>query len=167
MATHDYLTKLPNRVLLEDRVENSILRAKRNEMKVAISILDMDGFKKINDTYGHLVGDEVLKNMASRIKRSLREGDTVSRIGGDEFVIVLTNFKDKNELSKIINRLINSNLEPLKINDISINPTFSIGVALYPDDGNNFEDLVKKADEALYKAKNIGKNCFCYYDETK
>ena len=165
MATHDFLTNLPNRVLLEDRVVNSILMAKRKQMKIAISILDMDGFKKINDTYGHLVGDEVLKNVASRVKRALRECDTVSRIGGDEFVILITNFTDRNELSKVVTRLIDLNSEPLKINDIILNPTFSIGVALYPEDGDDFEELVKNADEALYKAKRIGKNCFAYYNE--
>lgn len=163
MATHDFLTNLPNRVLVEDRVESSILMAKRKQVKVAITMLDIDGFKDINDHYGHLVGDEVLKKVSDRIAGTIRDCDTVSRIGGDEFVILLTNFTDKKELSKIATRLTDSNSEPLIINDITLNLTFSMGIALYPEDGDNFEELVKNADEALYKAKNSGKNCFVYY----
>jgi diguanylate cyclase (GGDEF)-like protein len=165
LATHDHLTELPNRRLLQDRVEKNILMAKKNKIKIAICVVDLDDFKQINDNYGHLAGDEILKETALRISNILREYDTVSRIGGDEFVMLLMNVKDKEGCAHVLNRLLDSIRQPFIINNLNINITFSIGLALYPDDGKNFEELFSRADLALYDAKKNCKNGFCFYDE--
>lgn len=165
MATHDYLTKLPNRALLRERVENSIAIASRNSSNIAICMIDLDGFKQINDTYGHLVGDQLLIEISKKIKNSLRSFDTLSRFGGDEFVCLLTHFSGHNNCQAIIERIIESSKEIIKIGDIEIKPSFSIGVSYYPDDGSSYEELMKNADKALYEAKNEGKNRYVFYDK--
>jgi len=164
LATHDYLTKLPNRALLKDRIENSILIATRSKSNIAICMIDMDGFKQINDNYGHLVGDVVLKTVAERTVGAIRNFDTLSRFGGDEFVCVLTNFKSKEDCQLIVERILKVNQQPILINSIEINPTFSIGVSLFPEDGLVYNELLKNADYALYDAKNYGKNRYCFYN---
>lgn len=164
-ATHDYLTKLPNRALLKDRIENSLSAAERNKTNVAICMIDMDGFKKINDNYGHLAGDEVLKEVAIRTKNALRGFDTVSRFGGDEFVCVLINVTDKEYCKAIIERILKVNKKSIKIDNIEINPTFSIGIAIFPEDGLTYQELIKNADTALYEAKGNGKNRYCFYNK--
>ena len=165
LATHDYLTKLPNRALLKDRIENSILIAARNKSSIAICMIDMDGFKQINDNYGHLIGDIVLKAVSERTKGTIRNFDTLSRFGGDEFVCVLTNFESKEECQLIVERILKVNQQAIIIDDIEISPTFSIGISLYPEDGLTYNDLLKNADYALYDAKNYGKNRFCFYNK--
>lgn len=164
-ATHDYLTKLPNRALLKDRIENSISLATRNKTNIAICMIDMDGFKQINDNYGHLVGDIVLKEVASRTKQSIRDFDTLSRFGGDEFICVLTNFSDSEYCQSIIERILTVNQQPIKIDNIEINPFFSIGISIFPHDGLTYNELIKNADNALYEAKNHGKNRYCFYNK--
>lgn len=167
LAVHDSLTNLPNRRLLQDRVETSILFAKRNKTKLAICVLDLDNFKQVNDKYGHLIGDEVLKLIAIRSKNSLREYDTISRIGGDEFVILITNFSTYDQCRHIVERLIEANRKTMNIEEHELSPTFSIGVAIYPEHGITYKELVKNADTALYEAKDEGKNRCIFFDTDK
>lgn len=163
MATHDHLTKLPNRAYLREKIESSLALATRNNTNVALCMIDLDGFKIINDTYGHLVGDLVLQEIAKRTKESLRNFDTLSRFGGDEFVCLLTNFSGEEFCISIIERILKVNQEIIKIDDIEIQPSFSIGISYFPEDGSNYEELMKNADRALYEAKNNGKNRYCFY----
>jgi len=163
LATHDYLTGLPNRVLLNDRMVNSISLAERNGTKIAVCILDMDNFKQVNDTYGHMAGDEVLKMIAERSKSVLREYDTISRIGGDEFVLLLLDIGTIEQVEITLNRLLEISAKPLELSEGIIHPTFSIGVATFPRNGINPEILLKNADKALYESKKSGKNNISYY----
>lgn len=165
MATHDYLTKLPNRSTLREKIENSLIIAKQNKTNVAVCMIDLDGFKVINDTYGHLVGDAVLKEIAVRTKLSLRNFDTLSRFGGDEFVCLLTNFSGEAHCKSIVERILEVNQKIIKIGDVEIHPSFSVGVSFFPDNGLTYEQLMKNADLALYEAKNHGKNRYCFYNK--
>lgn len=157
---HDILTSLPNRILLTERLNESIIRAKRNKTKVAILFIDIDDFKKINDNYGHDVGDRILKEFANCLKSSLRESDLASRLSGDEFVILIENCKDKEDVSVIVEKIYAKFMKPILINDIQYYIKTSIGVSFYPDNGNDFETLIKSADTAMYSSKNNGKNKF-------
>ena len=165
MATHDYLTKLPNRALLRDRIENSLYVASRNTLNIAICMIDLDDFKSINDSYGHLVGDQLLIEISNIIKNSLRNFDTLSRYGGDEFVCLITNFSGHSHCQAIVERIIESTKNPIKIGEVLIKPSFSIGVSYYPDDGCSYEELMKNADKALYEAKSQGKNRYFFYNK--
>ena len=159
-ASHDYLTVLPNRLLLSDRLELAILQAKRSKTKVAVVFMDLDFFKRINDTLGHDVGDEVLKNIASRLETVVRETDTLARIGGDEFIFIF-NLNDKDELVfEVIDRILHIISEPLHVEDQTLNIGCSMGVAFYPDDGISADILTKHADIAMYEAKSKGRNTF-------
>ncbi len=158
LATHDFLTGLPNRVLLNDRIENSISIAARKGQKIALSIMDMDDFKNINDTLGHLAGDDVLKEIANRSKSAIRECDTISRIGGDEFVILIIDIDNKEQAAVMVNRLLDSTKSPFKIQNTVLYPTYSLGIAIYPENGKTPEELFRNADRALYKSKESGKN---------
>jgi len=163
LATHDQLTGVLNRTLIEDRVETAVLVSVRTGTKVALCMLDIDDFKTINDTMGHLAGDAVLKTLADRFVASLREHDSVARLGGDEFVVVLTNFGEAARLGDILGRLLASATKPIDFNGHEILPSISIGVSIAPDHGTSFQELVRMADEALYRSKIDGKHRYTVY----
>lgn len=165
MATHDCLTGLPNRTLFIDRAEFAISNAKRLQNSFALCMIDLDDFKQINDSFGHLVGDFVLKTISERTKTTLRDSDTLARFGGDEFLCIINNFHEKDFCKTVVERILDANRSPIIYNDISIHPTFSIGIAIYPQDGDTIEELLKNSDLSLYKAKGSGKNRFCFFND--
>ncbi len=167
MAYHDALTGLPNRVLLSDRLEMALAQAQRGQSMLAILFLDFDHFKEINDTLGHAVGDQLLKGVGDRLKKCLRNQDTVARLGGDEFILLLPEINSPEDAGNLANKLLDVVRAPFRINDEDIRISFSIGVALYPRDGESSKTLMKNADEALYLAKRKGKNCFQFYRSSK
>jgi diguanylate cyclase (GGDEF)-like protein len=161
-AFHDSLTNLPNRAWLYDEAERVLTDAKDNSVMVAILFIDIDDFKKINDGYGHGVGDSVLVELANRIIDCVRDNDTVSRIGGDEFVVLLSQCRSIDEINSVAEVILKSLSEP--IHEVNINQVTgsSIGISIYPDNSLNWLDLLKKADEAMYISKNDGKNKVSY-----
>lgn len=161
LALHDPLTDLPNRRLLEDRIGHTLQHSARVRGKSAILYLDLDGFKAINDTYGHGYGDDILKLVAERLVSASRKEDTVARIGGDEFVIVLGNLAGKGDAHEPAAKLIEVISEPYFINDLTLRLSTSIGISIYPDDATTVEALLSAADAALYEAKRAGKNRYC------
>ncbi len=164
MAFFDALTGLPNRNMINDRIVLAFAYADRHKEKFAVLYLDMDDFKSVNDSLGHSIGDELLKEVAKRLTGLLRGEDTVARIGGDEFVILLTGLKDDNYSTRLAERII-AVLKPVfKIDKHKICTSFSIGIAVYPTDGMDAETLFKSADSAMYKAKEQGKNSYYIHD---
>ena len=164
-AYHDLLTGLPNRTLFRDRLALAITHAKRNNSKVAVMFLDLDRFKSINDTLGHGFGDQLIQTVSQRISACLREGDTLSRFGGDEFTLLLPNIHSQNDAS-IIARKINRELKlPFYIEQHEVFISGSIGIALFPDHGTQIEMLIQNADIAMYHTKTCGKDGFQYYSE--
>jgi diguanylate cyclase (GGDEF)-like protein len=161
LALHDPLTGLPNRRLLEDRIETTLQHANRNQHKAAVMYLDLDGFKEINDTYGHAYGDEVLKVVAQRLLASARKEDTVARLGGDEFMVVLGDVSSLADAHGPAAKLVEAVSEPFFINDLTLRLSTSIGIGMYPDDAETVEALIGIADYALYEAKRGGKNRVC------
>lgn len=161
-ANHDSLTKLPNRSLFMDRLHQSIEACKRDNKSLALIFIDLDDFKSINDTLGHDIGDEILKEVGRRIKSMLRATDTLSRLGGDEFVAIVKDIQCRDSISILTNKIIESFTLPFNINGHIIEITCSLGISIYPDSPK--EELVKHADIAMYKAKNFGKNNFQYYE---
>ncbi|SHJ34842.1 PAS domain S-box-containing protein/diguanylate cyclase (GGDEF) domain-containing protein [Malonomonas rubra DSM 5091] len=165
LAHHDSLTGLPNRNLLKDRVEQNLARARRNNSKSAFLFLDFDRFKNINDSLGHSVGDGVLQEVAKRLKTCLREEDTVARVGGDEFVILLADLEDERAVANVAQKVTELGTTPYEVKGQKFRLTISIGISVFPNDGDNFESLLKNADSAMYHAKNAGRNTFCFYTE--
>ncbi|MDH5630733.1 MAG: EAL domain-containing protein [Gammaproteobacteria bacterium] len=163
MAHHDDLTGIANRTLFNDRLEHGIAKAKRNDTIMALLFIDLDNFKTINDSLGHSVGDEVLKFMTETIIKTIRDEDTVARLGGDEFTIILEGLKKESDASVLAQKIINSLEEPIEIDGNKLYVTASIGISLYPTDGETTEELLQYADSAMYKAKSEGKNNFQYY----
>lgn len=163
LAHHDSLTGLPNKVLLTDRLEMAITYAQRSQTQLGLLFIDLDRFKNVNDSLGHAVGDEIIKEAGKRLSKIVRQGDTVSRLGGDEFVLVLPKLGDAGKLADFTVELCDILREPYLINGISLHMTPSIGIALYPDDGLNSESLIKNADAAMYLAKERGRNNFQFY----
>jgi diguanylate cyclase (GGDEF)-like protein/PAS domain S-box-containing protein len=157
LATHDPLTDLPNRSLFFNRLEHAVRLAKRIKSKLAVMFIDLDDFKQVNDTYGHEIGDQLLQAIAQRLKRSVRESDTVARIGGDEFTILLEFLDDQSGAIKVSRNLLDTAFTPYMIRGHHIEISPSIGVSLYPDDSKNTIELVKFADQAMYAAKQGGK----------
>jgi len=164
-AHHDALTGLPNRVLFEDRLEQAIKKAKRSFKKIAVLFIDLDNFKKINDSMGHDIGDEVLVQVATRLQNCIRKSDTLARLGGDEFIIIIDEIKDEDLAIHLAQKLIQSMTKPLCINKQDIYITNSVGVSIFPEDGSNATTLLKNADAAMYKAKDDGKNTYQFYKE--
>jgi diguanylate cyclase (GGDEF)-like protein/PAS domain S-box-containing protein len=164
MAHYDILTNLPNRVLLADRLQQGIAQSERRGDIVAVGYLDLDGFKEINDKYGHNVGDELLVAVATHVKAVLRKGDTLARIGGDEFVAVLPDLERPEDCHSMIGRLLAAANTPVAINDTSLQVSASIGVSLYPQDPSSPDLLVRHADQAMYSAKQAGRNCYRVFD---
>ncbi len=162
LAYYDSLTNLPNRVLLNDRIEQAIYLSHKDEKQVSVVFIDIDAFKTINDAYGHGVGDDVLVEISKRISSSVRDIDTVSRFGGDEFVVLLSHINDKIEVEKFIIAIQKNLDEPVIINDVQIHLTGSIGVAVYPNDGIDAVGLTKNADLAMYNSKKNGKNQYTF-----
>jgi diguanylate cyclase (GGDEF)-like protein len=157
-ANHDELTQLPNRSLFSDRLRQALTISKRTDSKLAILFIDLDNLKKINDYYGHKVGDAVLKQVALRIQSSIRESDTLARLGGDEFIILLAGFDSTTEVTHVAEMVRKALLDPLELNGQSIQTSASIGIAIYPDHGDNEIDLMNYADLAMYAAKSNGRN---------
>jgi len=165
MAHYDLLTSLPNRVLLGDRLLQGMQQAKRKKQKLAVAYLDLDGFKAINDLHGHSVGDHLLMVVAERMKLTLREGDTIARMGGDEFVAVLTEITDTEGFIPVLERLLCAASEPVSFEGLMLEVTISLGVTFYPQaDEIEPDQLVRQADQAMYKAKLAGKNCYYHFD---
>jgi diguanylate cyclase len=158
MAERDGLTGLPNRALLSDRLAQSILFARRHNKKLALMFLDLDHFKRINDSFGHKIGDQLLQSVAKRLQAGIRHSDTVSRHGGDEFVILLAEIEEVQDAAVIAEKLVKAMEEPHLIDGHKINITFSIGISIYPDDARDIETLFRNADAAMYYAKKIGRN---------
>ncbi|RRJ84970.1 diguanylate cyclase domain-containing protein [Aestuariirhabdus litorea] len=161
LATHDTLTGLPNRRLLWDRISKSLAIAKRNQQKVALLFIDLDGFKAVNDTLGHDAGDELLKEVAERIKKSLRESDTVARIGGDEFVVLLPAIQQADGAAQVAQSLLDKLSQPFQLQS-EAHIGASIGIALYPDSAGDAEELMSLADNLMYKVKKSGKNSYAF-----
>jgi len=157
-ATHDALTGLPTLRLAHDRMNMAISHAKRDQTKVAILFIDLDGFKAANDSFGHDAGDEVLRVVAKRLLESIREGDTAARQGGDEFILILTSVGDIESLLKRSNALVKTISEPIPYDSQLVNIGASIGIAIYPDNGSTGEEILKNADAAMYRVKKSGKN---------
>jgi diguanylate cyclase (GGDEF)-like protein len=165
LAHHDNLTALPNRILFYDRLNQEIKKARRNKESIAVFFLDLDGFKSINDTLGHDVGDALLRETAKRIVACVRDSDTVARIGGDEFTVILSNVKTLNSISPVAERIVEAMATPFMLNGKNCHVTVSIGIALYPSNGETAEQLVKIADAAMYLAKNSGKNSYHFVSD--
>jgi len=163
MAYHDSLTSLPNRANIENYLENRLKVAQRQKTKIAMLFIDLDRFKNINDTLGHDVGDELLVEVSSRLKQTLRKSDMLSRFGGDEFVVVIDGMDDTYSTSYVCKKILNLFSSPIKTKKHQLNITLSIGVAIFPDDAKDSTTLFKYADIAMYKAKNAGKNTYKHY----
>lgn len=162
-ANHDVLTGLPNRVLLRDRLEYAILRARRTERQVIVMYIDLDGFKTVNDGLGHFAGDKLLKAVAERLRATAREEDTIARIGGDEFVILLENVNSHSQVERVTEKILAIFEQPFIVDRHELFVGASIGVSVYPKDGENHETLLNNADTAMYRAKAGGRNTICYF----
>ncbi|HEV7510997.1 MAG TPA: EAL domain-containing protein [Candidatus Acidoferrum sp.] len=158
LAQHDFLTDLPNRVLLNDRITQAISFAARYSKQLAVMFVDLDGFKRINDSLGHTVGDKLLQSVASRLVACVRRSDTVSRLGGDEFVVLLYQVEHAEDAAFISKKILSSLAEPFSIDQKHLDISASIGVSTYPGDGQDAESLLHKADTAMYAAKKLGRN---------
>jgi len=163
LAYHDPLTGLPNRTLFKDRSILALARANRYRQKMALMVLDMDRFKDINDTLGHDVGDQVLREFSNRLVSILRKTDTVSRMGGDEFVLLLPERTDAENAGNVAQKILEAARQPFIIDEKKLNIPVSIGVAIYPEDGEDIETLLKHADIAMYQAKEMGRNNYQRY----
>ncbi len=163
LAFHDTLTGLPNRTLLQDRLEQAIPRMKWHKRHIAVMFLDLDRFKIINDTLGHNIGDLLLQEVASRFQNCIRQGDTVARLGGDEFAIILNDIASKDDIEPVAIKLIQSLARPFLLDKRELFISTSIGISLFPHDAQNTQALLKKADIAMYQAKASGGNNFCFY----
>jgi diguanylate cyclase (GGDEF)-like protein len=162
MATHDELTGLANRVLLKDRINTAINFHQRQSLQMALLFIDLDGFKSINDTYGHDVGDELLIQVADKLALCVRKSDTIVRFGGDEFVILLTGLHNKEEAAFIAEKVLKLVQQPFKLSVADASIGCSIGIAMYPDDAKTDTDLLKEADRLMYKVKAAGKNHYVF-----
>ena len=165
IAHFDALTDLPNRVLLADRLQQAMAQAQRRQQQVAVAFLDLDGFKAINDQHGHAIGDQVLITLARRMKDALREGDTLARIGGDEFVAVLIDLEDTSASVPLLSRLLAAAALPVQVGDLAPQVSASVGVTFYPQAQDiDADQLMRQADQAMYQAKMAGKNRYCVFD---
>lgn len=162
LATHDFLTGLPNRVLLADTISQAIRRAGRIGMLVGISVIDIDGFKEINDTFGHETGDECLKEIARRLKGEVRTTDSVARLGGDEFVFIACECRTTKDLELAMKRLVDTLSQRWVYGEVDLHPSVSCGVAVFPTNGANMTQLLVAADAAMYQAKRQGKSHFAF-----
>jgi diguanylate cyclase (GGDEF)-like protein len=160
VATHDSLTGLPNRLLLADRLNQAIAQAQRHQHLFAVFIVDLDRFKAINDSLGHLAGDAMLKEVARRLAAALRQADTLARMGGDEFVLILNEITRPEDIETIAAKVLAHITQPMKLSDLELHASASIGISIYPSDGGNPETLLQHADAAMYQAKKGGRNAY-------
>jgi diguanylate cyclase (GGDEF)-like protein len=164
-ATHDALTGLPNRLLFSDRLTRSMAEARRHKQMLAVMFLDLDGFKLVNDTLGHDGGDLLLRKVAERLTGCLREVDTVARMGGDEFTIILEDIKQAQDAAKVARKVLDALSKAFVLRGRELTVTASMGISLYPADGNDVETLVRQADNAMYRAKEQGRNTYHLYSD--
>ena len=160
LALHDVLTGLPNRRLLQERLAEAMLRSKRTQELLYVLSIDVDDFKSVNDTYGHAGGDTCLIKIAARIKSCLREYDTVARIGGDEFLVLVGGVPAGEKIETLVERILQSSGEPISLDNGILRPRISIGVAQFPMHGQSADEVMNASDRALYAAKNAGRSCF-------
>jgi diguanylate cyclase (GGDEF)-like protein len=165
MAHHDQLTGLANRALFWDRLEHLLKVARRTRQIVGVAYLDLDGFKKVNDDMGHNAGDELLKIVAERLVESMRDSDTISRFGGDEFVVLAENMPERSHAAIVGRKIVDVISQPITIDGKVVDVSASVGSALFPDGGDCADDLIKNADSAMYEAKNGGKNQFAIFEQ--
>jgi len=166
LALNDPLTGLANRRLLADRMSMALIHARRNSSAMAVVCLDLDGFKQINDTFGHASGDTLLKLVAQRLLATVREEDTVARLGGDEFIIALWHVSDMDYAAGVASRAIEALAQPYDIEGTTVKITTSAGISIYPEHGEDAETLMKNADLALYEAKAAGRNAYRIFERT-
>jgi diguanylate cyclase (GGDEF)-like protein/PAS domain S-box-containing protein len=166
-ANHDALTGLPNRRLFMDRLTHALERCARSNQKLALLYVDLDHFKGINDSLGHVIGDELLKEVANRLSRSARAVDTVCRMSGDEFTIVMedTGHAGLGEASLVAERILDAVSQPFTLSGHTVSSAASIGISIYPADGTDADTLIRNADSALYRAKELGRNRYQYFSE--
>jgi diguanylate cyclase (GGDEF)-like protein/PAS domain S-box-containing protein len=165
IAHYDALTGLPNRVLLADRLHQAMAQVHRHGAMLAVAYLDLDSFKAVNDAHGHEVGDTLLTQLAGRMKQALRDGDTLARLGGDEFVVVLMDLQDHEACMPIVERLMSAAAEPMRVGDLKLQVSGSLGVTFYPQSEEvDADQLLRQADQAMYQAKQAGKNRFHFFD---
>ncbi|QPJ65834.1 MAG: sensor domain-containing diguanylate cyclase [Candidatus Nitrohelix vancouverensis] len=162
MAYHDALTGLPNRVLLNDRLKMVLAHAQRHQVCLAVLFIDLDGFKEVNDSWGHGAGDIVLQGVAERLKQCIRQEDTVARLGGDEFIVLMSRIGSDKNAASLAQKILDIIEKPFYFEDRELKISVSIGISVYPDDGNDAKTLLRKADTALYRAKNKGKNTYFF-----
>jgi diguanylate cyclase (GGDEF)-like protein/PAS domain S-box-containing protein len=165
VATHDALTNLPNRILFQDRLEQAIIRTHRNDTLGALFFLDLDRFKNINDNLGHLVGDDLLMQAAQRLKQICRSSDTLARIGGDEFTVIVEDLHETDELAFIAQKILNAFKEPFALKDYKLEISVSIGISIFPQDSEDPVEIIKHADTAMYSAKELGRNTYQFYTQ--
>ena len=165
LAYYDSLTNLPNRQLFNDRVHQVLVRAQRNELKFSLLFMDMDCFKAINDTHGHLIGDRVLQQVATRILGCLRAEDTLSRYGGDEFALLLPDVADQHGVTTVAEKILSEVRKPFHINEHELQLRLSIGIAIYPSTGTDLDILLQNADIAMYHVKKYRKDDYCFYSD--
>ncbi|GAB2883453.1 hypothetical protein GCM10027046_10000 [Uliginosibacterium flavum] len=165
IAHHDTLTRLPNRALLADRLRQAMVHSQRRGQLLALVFVDLDGFKAVNDSYGHDVGDVLLITLAERMRIALREGDTLARIGGDEFVVILVDLEQRQDCEPVLERLLQAAAAPVQERKRVLQVSASAGVTFYPQAGVDADQLIHQADQAMYLAKQAGKNCYRIYDE--
>lgn len=164
LSYHDVLTGLPNRALFTDRLKHAITVAKRNKEQILSTLfMDLDGFKQINDTFGHATGDQLLRKVANRIRGCLRESDTAARLGGDEFVVLLPTINTQQDALVVAEKIRWANCQPMELDGQRLNISTSIGIAVYPEHGSEEETLLNNADAAMYHAKESGRNNVCLY----
>jgi len=166
-AHFDALTGIPNRVLLADRLRQVLVQTSRAGRLMAICYLDLDDFKPINDTWGHEAGDRLLVEMAERLKDCLRGGDTVARLGGDEFVLLLLDLERIDECETALQRVLESVARPVAFGNQMVRVSASIGVSIYPFDSEEPDVLLRQADQAMYQAKERGRNCYCLFESKR
>ena len=165
MAFYDSLTNLPNRRLFSDRLQQAMNLSQRNGKGVALMFMDLDFFKQVNDTHGHETGDKILIECSKRLKSSIRKIDTVSRLGGDEFTIIIEQFENRNAVVDIVQNILNVISKPFHVDGKDFYMTTSIGISIYPGDGDTMTDLIKNADIAMYQAKELGRNSYSFYNQ--
>lgn len=164
LATHDPLTELPNRTLLMDRLRHAIDRAERQQTRVGLMFIDLDRFKVINDSYGHAAGDRVLNTIARRVGQQLRKGDTLARLSGDEFVVLLEEVPEVASVQASAQRIVDTCAEPVPLGALQIPISVSVGIALFPEHGRSFDELLSHGDNAMYRSKQQGRNRWQIYD---
>ncbi len=164
MAHFDALTNLPNRLLLADRLQQAMRQSQRRQQSLAVVFLDLDGFKAVNDRYGHSMGDQLLIAVAQRMKGALRDGDTLARLGGDEFVAVLVDLTQAEDAEPVLERLLQAASDPVTVGNTGLQVSASMGIAVYPRDGTHTDLLLRRADQSMYQAKEAGRNRFHFFD---